>query len=621
MLYYPPASDKPDYMKDSARYQEARRWVDSLAGKWRLQAVTLRSRVDRKTGAQTVLPARVRRFVEGCPWALVGDAVRYLLSKAPYTGVVCNGVPFDGTYVPSVTTWRRDDGTDTVSATSDRRVDGTYTLVQDLVEHDEADKYSVGSSVSCSETVVTEWHWDEGSVESLPATSEQGVTYAVQAVSRNEDGTFNYAVVERRARTVGGAWGVQRETPVAKVEFAEWDNVYGEPGSFEGLPKAGVDGNVETTLEWSRNDDCTYRVRATRTTRSAVETDAACRRDVLKHEHVAGVSGQVAPLGEAPEAKDGLVVRHDSRLRDDGTYENRVTREQETEADNGPQGSADMLQSTSVRSVRNAKSVPSVPAIGSVRSTVTPGGLFDYTEEAVTPLKGCAKGGDSDRLHTSKTEVTKNLGKQTVSVTCASGIGSARSTPTAYGFDNTVEEVNVKAGTHFTVTVSSDCYDAVAVGFMNYDGSGLDSLLSSSLSSAMSGWVKSSQDEIVPSISARLSVSLNQYGLFDGTCVAQCERSPIAVYNKNGIVASATWSTVSYTYSPIMGEGHVLAGTMMSRRRGTCRLSVGFGADQFRNAVGGGYAPGTGGSYNPYTGGWSAMAVSLGDPRFSFEPA
>ena len=362
---------------------EARKWVESLSDRWRLQILSRRFRLDRKTGKRTELPVRIRRFVEGCPWSLVDAAVKHLLSLAPYKGVVYNGVPIDGEYVPTLTTWKRDDQDEVESPTAARRNDGTYTLVQDLVESGSFDSYSTGSSSSCMEEVVSEWRWDEGSIEDVPAGS-QGVTYAVQAVSRNEDGTFDYAIVKRTAKTVGGTWAVQKDDATQKVEVAVWDDVYGEPGSFEAdIPKAGTSGGKETVLSWTMNNDCTWRVQATRTTRKAVKSDEGCRKDIFKHEHVEGRSGQSAPLGDAPAASGGKVTRHDSRHQDDGTYENRTTVEQElpvsgasVEIRVGRKG----VRRTTVDRNQPAPVTGTTPAVGgSVKSDRTPGGLYDNT--------------------------------------------------------------------------------------------------------------------------------------------------------------------------------------------------------------------------------------------------
>ena len=74
-------------------------------GTWRLEV--LQKRFSPKAGRE--IPIRIRRFLKGIPWAQVHDAIRYLISQAPYEGIIYNGVELDGKYRPTLTQWRRDD--------------------------------------------------------------------------------------------------------------------------------------------------------------------------------------------------------------------------------------------------------------------------------------------------------------------------------------------------------------------------------------------------------------------------------------------------------------------------------------------------------------------------------
>src|SRR5574344_1281103 len=85
---------------------QAKDWVDKvnagrgLGGSWRLQVVQKRYRRRRDGSPETECssrPMRIRRFVTGCPWTLVDQAIRYLVSTAPYSGIVYNGLPLEGT--------------------------------------------------------------------------------------------------------------------------------------------------------------------------------------------------------------------------------------------------------------------------------------------------------------------------------------------------------------------------------------------------------------------------------------------------------------------------------------------------------------------------------------------
>ena len=264
---------------------QAKEWLDrvdagrGLSGNWRVEIVQKRYRKDRN-GTETEctdLPLRIRRFVPGCPWALVAAVIRELVARAPYTDIVCNGVVFAGKYHPTLTRWERDEQR---SVDERRGADGTYTLVQDLVEDSACgDGIALGSQSTCQYEEETEWRWDEPTVDfTLPDCGPgdcsgtpgcQGVTHAIGAVSRNEDGSFNYQIVKRTAKTV--------HTPEVEIRCAScgvgrmtresWDNVYGEPGSFRFdcgtpiVPPVCATGR-QVTLDVRMNADCTYRVEA-----------------------------------------------------------------------------------------------------------------------------------------------------------------------------------------------------------------------------------------------------------------------------------------------------------------------------------------------------------------------
>lgn len=308
------------------------RWVDSLEPKWRLQILSQRYRMDEKTGKRVALPTRIRRFVEGMPAALADEAMKYLLSKAPYKGIVYNGVEISGEYRPTLTTWKRDDS-DVVNGRG--QTDGTYTLVQDLVDASLLDRYGATSSLSCTEEVQTDWVWDAGSIEGLPATGDlQGVTYSIQSVSRSEEGTFSYSLVKRVAKTQHTPRVKTKVTRTEIVETESWDNLYGEPMDFTGSPDgeyglpvtgAGVvvliDGRKRRTeVQVSKNPDCTYRVQATYVTSlsdALSATEGGSCGEIVEYEH----HWNDDDLDDVDSPSQGRTVSIQGLARnDDGTY-------------------------------------------------------------------------------------------------------------------------------------------------------------------------------------------------------------------------------------------------------------------------------------------------------------
>lgn len=319
-------------MSTYSKVDEARKWVDSLTTRWRLQVLSKRYKTDPKTGAQVETPLRIRRFVEGVPWSLVNDSMKYLLSLAPYKGIVYNGVELEGEYRPTLTTWKRDDYDTTVSGSPRAKPDGTYTLVQDLIDVREKDTQSAGTGLSCSEETITEWHWDDPEIEDLPHPAEQGVTYLITNVSRDDSGTFSYALVKRVSRTQHMPESVSSDTSVETKWVETWNNVYGEPGAFVdqdgndvGVPAAGVTDSGVVTVQVSENDDCTYRIVAERARSKQAEARRMTEVDQYQARELTATYGDEHPLDDAPEPSGGVMHQHDSKLNPDGTYENTTT--------------------------------------------------------------------------------------------------------------------------------------------------------------------------------------------------------------------------------------------------------------------------------------------------------
>ena len=276
---------------------QARAWVDGVnsasgvSGGWRLQVLRLRTRRKFDGGSpgeitdvngDTVssvgahapdgkcdeLPARLRRFVPGCPWALVDQAIRYLYEIAPYTGIVYNGVKLESKYRPTLTQWVRDDQT----TVGERGANGTYTLIQDLIEVTDCDdSLEVATGASCSAYEETTFKWDADSVEPLPVKCEQGVTWSIRAVSRSEeDGTYSYQLVKTVARTRHYGPVLVECGPQAEVTEESWESAYGEPGAFEArgcdvsgpieTPPCDTAPGVRTQVQYRENPDCTFDV-------------------------------------------------------------------------------------------------------------------------------------------------------------------------------------------------------------------------------------------------------------------------------------------------------------------------------------------------------------------------
>jgi hypothetical protein len=331
---------------------------------------------------------KLRRFVEGVPWAFVKPALDYLLSLSPYSGVIANGVDFGVAYRPTLTLWQRD----AQSAALGGRGDATYTLIQDLVETSSDDLYTVGTSSSCTETVETEYVWDATGVEDIPQGSV-GVTYQVAAVHRNEDGTFNYALVKRVALTQHLPESVTEDNAVRRVSVETWDNVYPGPGGGYldetgdalAVPSPGATAGVEVKQpQISVNPDCTVKIQVVREVSKTAKIRESTAKTIFESNREEGLSGQKKPLPEAPPAGDGCVKTHESQLQPDGSYATTEKAMQEIAVDDAEvevtRGRRGTRTSKTHRNKTSAPSTSELPVGRTVKYRKTPGGRYDITE-------------------------------------------------------------------------------------------------------------------------------------------------------------------------------------------------------------------------------------------------
>ena len=260
---------------DSAVLEDAKAWIDSVNGNretpsmWRLQLMSKKWRLNMKTLERKELPLRIRRFVEGLPpGGVTKAAIEYLLSLAPYEHVIFNGEELYGKYRPTHTWWERDDQ-DVVNG--QQKTDGTYTLFQDLVPWDDEDWEGATTESSCSEETVTEWHWDDAEVGELPEGS-QGVVYSISASYNKEDGTFDWQLVKRTAKTQHMEPVVTQCNDLAKTVTETWDNLYGpEDGWYLDelgnkvftIPDCNSTPGKMVQVTITENPNCTYKASVT----------------------------------------------------------------------------------------------------------------------------------------------------------------------------------------------------------------------------------------------------------------------------------------------------------------------------------------------------------------------
>lgn len=391
-------------MSDSMIVNEAKKWIDGLSngtgvqGSWRLETIGKRYRYQKDAnGVRHRVPVRIRRFAKGIPWSLVFEALKYLESQAPYTGIIFNGVRVDAKYRPTSTVWRRDD-----QELVDGNAQGSYTLVQDLIEDGVNDEASVVTGGTCSEEVVTDWVWDSASIEDLPVGG-QGITYSIQSVRRNDDGTFDYALVKRTALTTEVVEHEEAKDSYEVLRTQMWDNVYGtldrftdHAGNVLNIP--GATGSLSDELperltrRVHRNEDCTFRIEVERRIPlTDVVSDTASQKDRFSEETAVTVKAAGSPLPEAPGASAGRTYSVKSEKRPDGLYNTVSVVNQELEALDAVQETRATIHGTVTTTThrnRGQKASSEGLSVGeSVRNEQTKGGMWDQTIVKTSPRK------------------------------------------------------------------------------------------------------------------------------------------------------------------------------------------------------------------------------------------
>ena len=373
----------------------AREWVDGLSspsglkGAWRL--MTLDERVSiLPDGTRKSRPTRLTRFAKGCPLPLMPAAEKYLLGIAPYTGLIFNGVPLEGTYKPTRTRWIRDDQW---SQDEPRRPnENRHTLVQDLMESTAPDVDGVVQSDDCVELVTAEYHWNEASPPEDPGQSSQGVAVSLQQVHRAEDGTYSYVVVTRTAKTRVGVEAEVECTKFRRVVQQDFTNLYGSPedgfadgdGSAVSVPpmSCGGDGTVVEWRNLRQNDDCTWNLSAVTTSGVHVdEVERASRETTVELRDSVKDTAEAAPLEHVREhdAATGTVWEQRSEMRPDGLYDNTVSKVVEKTLEGQVVERRRTVRGTTERIVNRhmQSAAPAPEGLGSVTNTVTDSGRID----------------------------------------------------------------------------------------------------------------------------------------------------------------------------------------------------------------------------------------------------
>lgn len=400
-------------MVDRNTKSRAEQVADELV--WRLEILQHRCRYNLKTGEYRQLPTRVRRFANACPTDIVADVIECIVKKAPYTDLVFNGEKNpELKYRPTATSIRKDD------SLKNGTKDNTYTIIQDLILDTDADSYRVWESSSCGERVRSEYYWDEVDIMECPQGG-QGVSYRIVDVNRDKDtDLFSYRLQETRAITQHLEEHVTECSDDEVVTVEEWDKVYTDLNSdgtvaryrYDDIEHSGqeievpkpCDDDYATTgtlvkVEIGENEDCTLKIRVTKTTSKYDEAaeylryrDRYSKRDMNLEKNRAPVAGDksgveyrvATEMVDGVERPVGIKTTVEITTNPDGTVNRKVTEDAERYVEKAEETFTLMPRHCTVtwenrNAPEPADSIPPGFSYGSWKCEKTPGGLYTNT--------------------------------------------------------------------------------------------------------------------------------------------------------------------------------------------------------------------------------------------------
>lgn len=386
----------------------AMEWIDGLSaptgivGTWRVQRVMQTVRLD-KDQKPVKTPVRIVRFAKGCPWALMHAAKDYLLSEAPYTGYIANGLDTGGKeiYKPVRTLWERDDGDSQMRQGIENQ--NRHTLTQELLDITVSDSDGVKLSENCTEETTAEYFWDmPGPPDNSEINSSVGVTMSVQGLNRQQDGTYNYMIVTRKTLAMVGdeitvdctafeKKTVQRMSGLRK----SGDNYVDENGFIVNVPSPRCgnpeSGEPEVQINAQQAEDCTWVLTIERTYANEGTVLQEQSAEVLTEKTYSKRTSAVKKPEKhiiPPDPVRGVTYKLDTQKRPDGRFEQTLTENTEKECPEHQVQKRRTLQGTTVTTVNlNMPTAAQLPdaTVYTVGNTRTPSGRFNQEVTVSTP--------------------------------------------------------------------------------------------------------------------------------------------------------------------------------------------------------------------------------------------
>lgn len=316
----PPIIKEGATQPESARRQAARAFIASAD--WKVLSVRS-GKYDPAENKEA--PVLAVWFAKGVHKPLLRDVLELLGRETELTNPVVDSVVQPGKWFHRYAEYRRDGG-------AGERGDISYTVYRTVGGG--ADGFATVVENGCATTTTADYRWDQAEIIPAPAR-EQGFSRQIGGVGKDPvTKLFNYVLTTVEQHTFHDTKKLVSDTKFAKTYSESWSGLRGtkdapvdDEGTAVNVPNPGsqADGTLIQT-NWSHDDRfCTWSVRViTAEAKTGVVSAETCGKDLYTHGHGVSTSAEAAKLGHAPDAVGGLTVKHSSRLREDGKWDNTV---------------------------------------------------------------------------------------------------------------------------------------------------------------------------------------------------------------------------------------------------------------------------------------------------------
>jgi hypothetical protein len=324
------------------------------------------------------MKTRVRIYATGCPANALHEVQQLLSEEIPVLNPQIDGVAMSGTYYHRTSWWAGKIGAP-MSVTP-----GTVSIIRELTDDVNLQNTNTVED-DCGNTTTIRFVWDAESIEDVTLaehSGDQGYQVKIGGVNRDpETGFYSYYVTTTERKYLNLPEHVTGEDAFS-TDYAEaWLGMRGTiaaPTDDAGAPVAVLnpdvfEAGVSKGVSWRRNnDDCTLDAEGRKkVAKRDITTMEACQKDIFKEADAVEVSAQVAKLGHAPAAANGVKKSHKSDLRADGLFVNRIDTDTEKKVVDSRKVDSSTVYEVEASTVQTnipVAEVPALPAAGNGRT-------------------------------------------------------------------------------------------------------------------------------------------------------------------------------------------------------------------------------------------------------------